>query len=138
MSPFGAMRALRSSIITNRVLRSNWPAAPVAQTFYRPVCARQSPPTRLSRGSMSSSNPKRDKRGVRTPNKYRASRRSPPPIGPRGVNFFPYLSIQLLRFDYVWGGGSLAFVWLEVWALTPLSPWGGLCARRFQRTSPPR
>ena len=63
----------------------------------------------------------------------------PPPIGPPEVNFSPYLSIQLLLFgDYFRGGEhSLSSGW-KLRALTPLSPWGGLCARHSSGTSSPR
>src|SRR5438552_18856607 len=40
-------------------------------------------------------------RNVNSPSIAQAS----PPIGPRGVNFFPYFSIQLPQFgDHFWGG----------------------------------
>src|SRR5215467_13194817 len=63
----------------------------------------------------------------------------PPPIGPPEVNFSPYLSIQLRLFgDYFRGGEhSLSSGW-KLRALTPLSPWGGLCARHSSGTSSPR
>src|SRR5260370_3664083 len=58
-----------------------------------------------------------------------------PSVGPREANFFPYLSIQLPPVgDHLLGLGITRFclAW-KVRALTRLSPWGGLRARRFQR-----
>src|SRR6516165_3849224 len=58
-----------------------------------------------------------------------------PSVGPREANFFPYLSIQLPPVGYhLLGLGITRFrlAW-KVRALTRLSPWGGLRARRFQR-----
>src|SRR5262249_16264151 len=58
-----------------------------------------------------------------------------PSVGPREANFFPYLSIQLAPVGDHLGGLGIARVRLawKVRALTRLSPWGGLRARRFQR-----
>src|SRR5262249_6467948 len=57
-----------------------------------------------------------------------------PSVGPRKANFFPYLSIQLPPVGDHLGLGITRFrlAW-KVRALTRLSPWGGLRARRFQR-----
>src|SRR5262249_19549892 len=57
-----------------------------------------------------------------------------PSIGPREANFFPYLSIQLTAFRGSFSGvGDHSLSSGSEQALTPLSPWGGLHARRFQR-----
>src|SRR5438105_14680086 len=63
--------------------------------------------------------------GVRNVNRPSIAQASPP-IGPPGVNFFPYFSIQLPQFgDHFWGGDhSLSSGW-KVAGVTPLSPWGG-------------
>src|SRR5262245_40065143 len=57
-----------------------------------------------------------------------------PSIGPREANFFPYLSIQLIAFRGSFSGvGDHSLSSGSEQALTPLSPWGGLHARRFQQ-----
>src|SRR5437763_1512606 len=67
--------------------------------------------------------------GVRNVNRPSIAQASPP-IGPRGVNFFPYFSIQLLQFgDHFWGGGSLAFVRLESCGRDAVVALGRGCAR---------
>src|SRR5436189_2178700 len=50
--------------------------------------------------------------GVRNVNRPSIAQASPP-IGPPGVNFFPYFSIQLPQFgDHFWGGDhSLSSGW---------------------------
>src|SRR5262249_18946055 len=75
-----------------------------------------------------------ENRGVRTLNAGPCATASPS-VGPGEANFFPYLSIQLtpVRGSFLGLGITRFRLAWKVRALTPLSPWGGLHARRFQQ-----
>src|SRR6266487_3179677 len=137
MSPSGGTRALGSSVIDASclVLEPDWPKAPVARRLlYRRARARQSPAAALFVRRSTLETSRNAASMVYEGLRHRALGNSRPPIGPREVNFFPYLSIQLLAFGDYSGVGITRFrLARKAWALTPLSPWGGLCARRFQQ-----
>src|SRR6266511_5838535 len=137
MSPSGGTRALGSSVIDASclVLKPDWPKGRWWADSFTGLRARGKALAaalfvRRSTLKMSRNAASMVYEGLR----HRALRNSRPPIGPREVNFFPYLSIQLLAFGDYSGVGITRFrLARKAWALTPLSPWGGLCARRFQQ-----
>ena len=87
----------------------------------------------LSRAAWGASEKPRGRRGERSV-KHVAGRNPPPPIGPREVNFSPYLSIQLPPFgDYFRGWGALAFVWLESAGVDAVVALGRAVRAPFQR-----
>src|SRR6266508_835512 len=108
MSPSGGTRALGSSVIDASclVLEPDWPKAPVARRLlYRRARARQSPAAALFVRRSTLETSRNAASMVYEGLRHRALRNSRPPIGPREVNFFPYLSIQLLALvDYFRGG----------------------------------
>src|SRR5436189_4517054 len=117
MSPVGARRALGSSIMDGSCLAVGRSALQGAcAAFVSGVaCVRQSLQGALSGLSAIldpaylSNNLDVGVRNVNRPSIAQAS----PPIGPPGVNFFPYFSIQLPQFgDHFWGGDhSLSSGW---------------------------
>src|SRR5215468_8735980 len=151
MSLSGATRALGSSIIEGSYLEAGWAAPGGGHLFTgsrRPGkgCAAPDAPRKCALlGAQSEAGGARsygladglqavENRGVRTLNAGLCATASPS-VGPGEANFFPYLSIQLPPVgDHLLGLGITRFrlAW-KVRALTRLSPWGGLRARRFQR-----
>src|SRR4029453_11147285 len=108
MSPSGGTRALGSSVIDASclVLKPDWPkgrwwADPFTGLRARGKALAAALFVRRSTLETSRNAASMVHEGLR----HRALRNSRPPISPREVNFFPYLSIQLLSFgDYFRGG----------------------------------
>src|SRR6266516_7999665 len=138
MSPSGGTRALGSSVIDASclVLEPDWPKAPVAGSLlYRPARARQSPAAALFVRSSLSKTSRNAASMVYEGLRHRAlcATRGRQLVPPRSTFFLIY-QFNLWRSGITSGVGITRFrLARTVWALTPLSPWGGLCARRFQQ-----
>src|SRR5262245_44235824 len=151
MSLSGATRALGSSIIDGSYLEPGW-TAPGGDQLFTGSCVRRkgraapaAPANAHCWGRrrrwewvdriISSGHSKWWQIMVYQPLTRGLCATASPSIGPREANFFPYLSIQLtpVRGSFLGLGITHFHLAWKVRALTPLSPWGGLHARRFQR-----